>query len=145
MVSLYTDGSCDGNPGPGGFAAILKKRGYRKEIVGSVPHSTINRMELMAVIQGLSAVKPYSKVTVLTDSSYVEKAVNEGRLMVWSNNGWRRIRTHEPVKNADLWQRLVGIIKSGKLDVSFRKVAAHKGCRDNERADFLARRAAKAV
>ncbi len=103
QVSLYTDGSCDGNPGPGGYAAILKKGRFYREITGSVPHGSNNRMELLAVIKGLAEVKQSSTVTVFTDSAYVESAVNEGRLSQWQNNGWRRIRTLEPVKNADLW------------------------------------------
>ncbi len=144
-VSLFTDGSCDGNPGPGGYAAILKKGKFHKEIVGSVPHSTNNRMELLAVIKGLSEVKPYSNVTVYTDSGYVERAMNEGRLTQWQNNGWRRNRTLEPVKNADLWKMLFSIQSERKLDVKYRKIAAHKGHRMNERVDFLARQAAKAV
>ena len=142
-VALYTDGSCNGNPGPGGYAAILKKGKFQKEIVGSVPHSSNNRMELMAVIKGLSKVKPNSKVTVFSDSQYVVNAINEGRVMTWQDNGWRRIRTMEPVKNADLWEYYLKVVKERKLDVQFQKIAAHRGHYFNERADFLAHQAAK--
>ena len=142
-VSLYTDGSCNGNPGPGGYAAILKKGKFQKEIVGSVPHSSNNRMELTAVIKGLSKVKPNSRVVVVSDSQYVCDAVNEGRVVIWQDNGWRRIRTLEPVRNADLWRYYLRVVKERKLDVQFQKITAHKGHYFNERADFLARQAAK--
>lgn len=145
QVFIYTDGSCNGNPGPGGYAAILKKGRFYKEITGSVPHGSNNRMELLAIIKGLSEVKKSSTVTVFTDSAYVESAVNEGRLSQWQNNGWRRIRTLEPVKNADLWVVLLDTIKSRKLEVNFQKLRAHKGHILNNRADYLARQAAKAA
>ena len=144
-ISVFTDGSCNGNPGPGGYAAILKCGRFHKEIVGSVPHSSNNRMELTAVIRGLSEVKPNSNVTVYTDSGYVERAVNEGRLSQWQNNGWRRIRTLEPVKNADLWRYYLSIVKKNNPDVKFHKITAHSGHRINEHVDFLARQAAKSV
>ena len=134
-VSVFTDGSCDGNPGRGGYAAIIKKGRYHKEIVGNVSHSTNNRMELMAVIKGLAEVKPCSCVTVFTDSAYVERAVNEGRLEEWKSNGWRRIRTGTPVLNKDQWLVLCETIKSKKLDVTFQKLTAHKGHYYNERVD----------
>ncbi len=143
-VSLYTDGSCIGNPGKGGYAAIIKKGNFYREIVGKVPYSTNNKMELIAITQGLSQVKSGSKVTVFTDAAYVERAVNEGRLETWKKNGWLRIRTGEPVANRDLWLVLCDTISRKKLTVKFEKIAAHKGNRYNERADFLARRAAKA-
>ena len=145
-VSVYTDGSCNGNPGPAGYAAIIKKGGrYYREIVGREPYSTNNRMELTAVIKGLSIVKPYSNVTVYSDSQYVVAAVTEGRLEQWQKNGWRRIRTQEPVKNKDLWRDYLSIVKERNLEVKFQKIAAHSGHRINERVDFLARQAAKAA
>ena len=144
-VSVFTDGSCNGNPGPGGYAAILKSGKFHKEIVGSVAQSSNNRMELIAVIKGLVEVKPNSNVTVYTDSGYVERAVNEGRLSQWQNNGWRRIRTLEPVKNADLWRHYLRIVKLKNLEVKFQKIAAHRRHRINEHVDFLARQAAKAI
>ena len=145
QVFIYTDGSCNGNPGPGGYAAILKKGRFYREIVGSVRYGSNNRMELEAVIKGLEEVKPGSHVTVFSDSQYIVDAVNEGRLAVWQTNGWRRIRTLEPVKNSDLWMVLVSIIKEKELEVNFQKLRAHKGHKLNSRADFLARQAAKAA
>ena len=145
-VSVYTDGSCDGNPGPGGYAAILKCGRFYREIVGSVPNTTTNnRMELTAVIKGLSEVRPNSKVTVYTDSQYIEDAFNSGRVEQWRNNGWRRIRTGTEVKNKDGFSILLDTIKERKLEVKFQKLTAHKGHKLNNRADFLARQAAKAV
>ena len=143
-VSVYTDGSCDGNPGPGGYAAILKCGRFYREIVGSVQNTTTNnRMELTAVIKGLSEVKPNSKVTVYTDSQYIEQAFNSGRVEQWRNNGWRRIRTGTEVKNKDGFSILLDTIRERKLEVKFQKLTAHKGHKLNNRADFLARQAAK--
>ena len=143
-VSVYTDGSCNGNPGPGGYAAILKCGKFYREIVGSVPKTTTNnRMELTAVIKGLSEVRPNSKVTVYTDSQYIEDAFNSGRVEQWQNNGWRRIRTGTEVKNKDGFSILLDTIKERKLEVKFQKLTAHKGHKLNNRADFLARQAAK--
>lgn len=143
-VSVYTDGSCDGNPGPGGYAAILKCGRFYREIVGSVPNTTTNnRMELTAVIRGLSEVKPNSKVVVYTDSQYVEQAFNSGRIEQWRNNGWCRIRTGTEVKNKDGFSILLDTIKERKLEVKFEKLTAHRGHKLNERADYLARQAAK--
>ena len=144
-VSIYTDGSCDGNPGSGGFAVILKANRVYREIVGKVPHSTNNRMELEAVIRGLSEVKPNSNVTVFCDSQYVVGAVNEGRLQQWQENGWRRIRTGEPVRNADQLVVLSKTIKDGNLSVRFVKIAAHRGHYFNNRADYLAKKAAQSA
>ena len=145
-VSVYTDGSCNGNPGPGGYAAILKCGRFYREIVGSVPNTTTNnRMELTAVIKGLSEVKPNSKVTVYTDSQYIEEAFNSGRVEQWQNNGWRRIRTGTEVKNKDSFSILLDTIKDRKLEVKFQKLAAHKGHKFNCRADFLAKQAARST
>lgn len=142
-VSVYTDGSCDGNPGHGGYAAIIQCGRFYKEIAGSVLYSTINRMELTAVLHGLSVVRPQSKVTVYTDSAYVEQAFNSGRITQWENNGWRRIRTGTEVLNKDVFSILLATIRDRKLDVTFQKIAAHKGHKLNNRADYLARQAAK--
>lgn len=144
-VSVYTDGSCDGNPGPGGYAAILKCGRFYREIVGSVQHSTNNKMELTAIIRGLSEVKTNSKVTVFSDSAYVVDAFNSGRVEQWQSNGWKRIRTGTGVKNKEGFSMLLDTIRDRKLEVKFQKLTAHKGHRFNERADFLAKQAAKAV
>ncbi len=142
-VSVYTDGSCNGNPGPGGYAAIIRCGRFRKEISGSISHSTNNRMEVIAIIKGLSEVKPCSRVTVYTDSAYVEQAFNSGRITQWQNNGWRRIRTGTEVLNKDVFSILLDTIKDRKLEVKFQKLVAHKGHKLNNRADFLARQAAR--
>ncbi len=142
-ISVFTDGSCIGNPGKGGYCAIIRRGKEYRTITGSVSYSTNNRMELTAVIEGLSAVPHGSAVTVFTDSGYIERAVNEGRLDVWQQNGWCRIKTGEPVKNADRWLVLVDLIKNRKLDVSFVKLKAHKANYFNNRADCLARMAAQ--
>lgn len=145
-VFVYTDGSCNGNPGPGGYAAILKCGKFYREVVGSVPASTTNnRMELAAVIKGLSEVKQQSKVTVFTDSQYVEQAFNSGRVTKWQENGWRRIRTGAEVVNKDAFSILLSIIKDRKLEVKFQKLPGHSGHKLNDRADFLARRAARST
>lgn len=142
-VSLYTDGSAFPNPGTGGYAAIIRDGPHRKEVSGRIAHCTNNRAELWAVIQGLTNVIPDSDVTVFTDSGYVERAVNEGCLAAWQTNGWRRIRTGQPVMNADLWQTLTETIAARNLTVRFQKLAGHNGHYYNERADLLAKKAAK--
>ena len=145
-VSVFTDGSCNGNPGPGGYAAILKCGRFYREIVGSVPDTTTNnKMELAAVIKGLSEVKPNSRVTVYTDSQYIEQAFSSGRVEQWRENGWRRIRTGKEVINKDGFSILLDTIKERKLEVTFQKLTAHKGHKLNNRADFLARQAAKSA
>ena len=141
-VLVYTDGSSFGNPGKGGYAAIIRNGNQHQSITGSVPWSTNNRMELTAVIEGLSAVTYGSSVTVLTDSQYVEKAFNDGLLDIWKQNGWRRIKTGEPLKNADQWLVLCELIRNSNLDVQFVKLKAHRSNYFNNRADSLARTAA---
>lgn len=142
-ISVFTDGSCLGNPGKGGYCAIIRRGKEQRTITGSVSYSTNNRMELTAIIEGLSAVPYGSVVTIYTDSGYVERAVNEGRLAIWQENGWRRIKTGEPVKNADRWLVLSEVIKNRNLDVSFVKLKAHKANYFNNYADSLARMAAQ--
>ena len=142
-VLVYTDGSCFGNPGKGGYAAIVRSGDAQWTITGSVPFSTNNRMELTAVIEGLSSVACGSAVTVLTDSQYVEKAVNDGYLDIWRQNGWRRIRTGDPVKNADKWLVLANTIRNKDLHVIFVKLKAHKTNAFNNHVDLLARQAAQ--
>ena len=141
-IQVFTDGSSFGNPGKGGYAAIIRNGKSNQIITGSVPNSTNNRMELTAVIEGLTAIPRDSAVTVFTDSGYIERAVNEGRLAVWQKNGWRRIKTGEPLKNADQWLVLCELIRNSNLDVQFVKLKAHKSNYFNNRADSLARMAA---
>ena len=142
-ISVFTDGSCIGNPGKGGYCAIIRNGKTYRTITGSVSRSTNNRMELTAVIEGLSAVPHGSAVTVFTDSGYVERAINEGRLALWQQNGWHRIKTGEPVKNADHWLVLCELIRKRNLDVEFVKLKVHRANFFNNRADCLARMAAQ--
>ena len=144
-IQIFTDGSCYGNPGPGGYCAIIRNGGYVRTVTGNVPYSTNNKMELMAVIKGLSAVRPHSAVTVFSDSYYITGAMNEGRVEQWRTNGWRRIKTGEPIQNREMWAELLRIIERKDLAVKYVKLKAHKGQKLNEMADLLARMAAKAA
>lgn len=135
-VIIFTDGACRGNPGPGGWGAILLFGDRKKEIWGGEPETTNNRMELMAAIEALSALTRPCRVDLHTDSQYVQKGISEW-LPGWKARGWRTA-AREPVKNADLWQRL----DAARLrhEVSWRWVRGHNGHEMNERADFLAGR-----
>lgn len=133
-VEIYTDGACSGNPGPGGWGAILRYGGHEKEMSGGEPDTTNNRMEMMAVIQALEALKKPSKVDLYTDSKYVMQGVNEW-IDGWKAKGWKTA-AKKPVKNQDLWQRIDSLIQ--KHDVTFHWVKGHAGHPENERADELA-------
>ncbi len=133
-VTLYSDGSSLGNPGPGGYAGILDYRGHRREYAGGEPHTTNNRMELRAVIEGLKLLKRPCSVRVVTDSSYVAKAINE-----WLE-GWKR-REFKKVKNPDLWREYLEV--SAPHQVRAEWVRGHAGHPENERCDTLARREAE--
>jgi ribonuclease HI len=138
-VTLITDGACLGNPGPGGWACILKCDGHRKEIYGSEPHTTNNRMELTAVIEGLRALKKPCRVTIITDSQYVKNGITNW-IHGWKRKGWiTSART--PVLNKELWMALEGEIK--RHQVSWEWVKGHAEHADNMRADELAARAAR--
>jgi ribonuclease HI len=136
-VHIFTDGACFGNPGPGGYAAILQSRGNEKEIAGYVARTTNNRMELTAVIEALRTLKRPCMVTVVTDSSYVVKGMT-----AWIN-GWIRKNWHnsrkEPVLNRDLWEQLLAVAKSHTIEWEW--VKGHQGHPQNERCDKLAKRA----
>lgn len=138
-VTIYTDGSCLGNPGPGGYAAVLLWNGHRRELSGGFSGTTNNRMELLGVIEALSALKRPCNVTLLTDSSYIANAVTKDWLGAWRKNGWRT-SDKKPVKNRDLWERLVPLLS--RHAVEFRFVRGHSGDPENERCDELARTAA---
>jgi ribonuclease HI len=138
-VTLFTDGACSGNPGPGGWAYILRHpaSGKEKEASGGLPETTNNQMELSAVIEGLKALKSRSRVEVVTDSSYVAKGAKEW-LPGWKRNGWRRKEKNQlkPVKNVEFWQQLDELL--GQHDVRFTLVKGHAGHPENERCDELA-------
>ncbi|MDQ0382211.1 ribonuclease HI [Amycolatopsis thermophila] len=140
VVDIYTDGACSGNPGPGGWGAVLRYGRHEKEMYGAEPGTTTNnRMELMATIRALEALTRPSVVRVYTDSSYVRNGVMQW-MPRWKTNGWQTA-AREPVKNADLWQRLDEAI--GRHEVQWHWVKGHAGHPDNERADRLAVRGAK--
>lgn len=135
IVELYTDGACSGNPGVGGWAAILKFGDYEKELSGSEAHTTNNRMELSAIIYGLQALKYPIKVEVYSDSAYVVNAINKDWLSSWKRNNWRNA-AKEPVSNQDLWIKLDEQMKIH--ETSFHKVKGHADHEYNNRADALA-------
>ena len=139
FVQLFSDGACRGNPGPGGWAYILRHpaTGTEKEGSGGQADTTNNQMELMAVIAGLEALKHRSAVEVITDSSYVAKGCSEW-LAGWKKNGWRRRegKTWKPVKNVELWQRLDELLAAHQ--VRFTWIRGHSGHPENERCDELA-------
>jgi ribonuclease HI len=134
-VEIFTDGACSGNPGPGGWGAILRYRGIEKELSGGEALTTNNRMELMAAIRGLEALKRRCRVKVTTDSQYVRDGITRW-LPAWRARGWRTA-DKKPVKNRELWQRLDEA--AAAHDVEWEWVRGHAGHRENERADALAR------
>ncbi len=138
-VTIHTDGACSGNPGPGGWGAILEWNGRRKEIKGGDPHTTNNRMELTAAIMALEALKRPCTVDLHTDSQYMRQGITSW-IMSWKRNGWRTA-DRKPVKNVDLWQRLDATLTQHK--VRWHWVRGHAGHDLNERADELAREAIK--
>ena len=135
-IDIYTDGACKGNPGPGGWGVWLKSGDSEKELFGGEKNTTNNRMEMMAVIQALQALKRPCKVTLHVDSQYVLKGINEW-LPGWKARGWRTA-SKEPVKNVELWQQLDTLVNSGEHEISWRWVKGHSGDPGNERADALA-------
>jgi ribonuclease HI len=136
-VVIFTDGACSGNPGPGGWGAILTYGDSDKEISGGEPETTNNRMELMAAISALEALKRPSRVELHTDSSYLKDGITKW-IHGWKRNGWRTA-DKKPVKNAELWQRLDKARE--RHDMDWRWVRGHAGHPENERADALAREA----
>ncbi len=141
-VTIYTDGACSGNPGPGGWCAILIYREKRREISGFAAATTNNRMEIQAVVEAISALKEPCRIKLHTDSAYVCRAFNDRWLDNWQRNGWQT-SSKKPVENRDLWERLLHVI-SGH-DVTFVKVKGHANDSDNNRCDELARAAIQAA
>lgn len=139
-VDLYTDGACSGNPGAGGWGAVLIYNGIEKEISGGFPDTTNNRMEIYAVIAGLKCLKTDCEVNVYSDSAYTVNAINAGWLDGWMKNGWKKA-DGRPVLNVDLWQELYALSCRHKL--TFIKVKGHADNVYNNRCDALARAAIK--
>ncbi len=140
-VEMYTDGACKGNPGPGGWGALLRYKDREKELYGGEPDTTNNRMELMAVIKGLEALQRPVRVRIVTDSQYVKNGITQW-IAGWKRNGWRTA-SRQPVKNRDLWERLDALLQDH--EVEWRWVRGHTGHTENERADALANRGVEGV
>lgn len=134
-VTLYTDGACSGNPGPGGYAAILIYNGVEKEISGGEKNTTNNKMEMMAVIKGLEMLKEPCEVFVYSDSAYVVNSIEKGWIYSWKKNGWKKADKKE-VKNIELWEKLLSLMNIHK--VTFLKVKGHSDDELNNRCDRLA-------
>lgn len=141
-VDIYTDGACSGNPGPGGWAAILKYGNHVKELDGSMPQTTNNRMELFAVISGLGALKEPCRVRIHSDSTYIVDAFNKNWVDNWQQNGWKTA-DKKPVENQDLWRLL--LLTMRRHQVSFHKVPGHSDHKENNRCDALAKAAIQSL
>lgn len=137
-VTIYTDGACSGNPGPGGWAAILVYGRHRKELSGAVTDTTNQRMELTAALEALKALKEPCRVKLYSDSAYLINAFREGWIERWQENGWRTAKK-EPVENQDLWQELVRV--ASQHQVEWVKITGHGDNEENNRCDALARAA----
>lgn len=138
IIEIFTDGACSGNPGPGGWGAILRWKGHEKELFGGEADTTNNRMELMAAIQALESLKRSSRVALYTDSTYVRDGIKSW-IHGWKRNGWKTA-AKKPVKNEDLWRRLDAA--TADHDIAWHWVKGHAGHPENERADELARQGA---
>ncbi len=143
QVTIYTDGACKGNPGIGGWGAWLQSGKHEKSLCGGEAHTTNNRMELMAVIQGLNALKKPCKVDLYLDSQYVRQGITEW-IHNWKKNNWKTA-ARKPVKNSDLWQKLDELINNNSYDIQWHWVKGHAGIPGNEKADELANEGIKQV
>ncbi|MGN0683631.1 MAG: ribonuclease HI [Oscillospiraceae bacterium] len=135
FVEIYSDGACSGNPGPGGFGAILRCDGREKEVSGGEPHTTNNRMELLGVITALEALKYPCEVRITTDSKYVVDGISKGWAASWKKRGWKK-SDGKPALNPDLWDRLLALLEVHKAE--FVWIKGHAGHPENERCDRLA-------
>ncbi len=135
QVEIYTDGACSGNPGPGGWGAILRYGGHEKKISGGSPDTTNNRMELSGVIEALKCLKEPCEAVLTSDSRYVCDAINKGWAEKWQKNGWRK-SDKKPSLNSDLWQALLDLLKVHR--VTFRWIKGHAGFPENECCDRMA-------
>ena len=140
-VSLYTDGACKGNPGKGGWGVLMRYGSHEKELFGGEAHTTNNRMELTAIIQGLAALKRPCAVVIYTDSQYVKNGM-EKWIHGWKKNGWKTA-SQQPVKNEDLWQQLDRL--AAQHQIQWQWVRGHAGHTENERADALANQGVASV
>ncbi len=134
-IEIFTDGACSGNPGPGGWGAVLRYGIVEKELSGGEKETTNNRMELTAVLKALGALKEPCKVKLTTDSKYVCEAINQGWVYSWQKNGWKKA-DKKPALNVDLWEELLPLLR--RHDVDFVWVKGHAGHPENERCDRLA-------
>lgn len=133
-IEIFTDGACSGNPGPGGWAAILKYKDNVKKISGFVPNTTNNRMEILALINALSILKESCEITVYSDSKYVVDSINKNWVLNWQKNNW--MKKNKKVPNSDLWYTLLNLMKNHKID--FIWVRGHSGHPENEECDKMA-------
>lgn len=131
-VEMYTDGACSGNPGPGGWCCILRYGEYEKMLSGGAAHTTNNRMELTAVIEGLKALKRPCDVLITTDSKYVSDSVAKGWIYGWKKKGWKK-SDNKPVPNSELWEQLLSVMQNHKI--TFNWIKGHNGHPENERCD----------
>ena len=134
-IELFTDGACSGNPGPGGWGAILRYNGVEKELSGGERQTTNNRMELTSAIMGLRALKEPCKVKLVTDSKYLADGINKGWAASWKQNGWRKA-DKKPALNTDLWDELLKLLEVHEVTIEW--VKGHDGHPENERCDTLA-------
>jgi ribonuclease HI len=140
-VTIYTDGACKGNPGPGGWGVVMLAGRHRRELKGAEPATTNNRMELRAAIAGLSALNRQCRVTIVTDSEYLKNGITSW-IVGWQRNGWKT-KDKQPVKNADLWQELLALTKCHEMN--WRWTKGHANDVENNRCDELANEAIRAL